>query len=125
MAYFVYGTLTNPQTASTVLDTFDFQGEATLQGLHRVDGEYPTLAPGGTVTGRLLETDETEALDRYEGIEHGLYIRVALPRTDGTEVETYVGHPGRLGVEDEWPGEGPFAERLHQYLERNDVVVER
>jgi hypothetical protein len=30
---------------------------ATLHGLHRVEGQYPTLAPGGSVAGRVLRTE--------------------------------------------------------------------
>lgn len=49
MEYFVYGTLTDSDTAASILDSFEYRGTATLQGLHRVDGEYPTLLPGGSV----------------------------------------------------------------------------
>lgn len=129
MDCFVYGTLTDRETASAVLDEFAYRGPATLEGLRRVDGAYPTLVPGGSVTGRILATDELAALDRYEGVDRGLYVRVTVPRTDGGTVETYVGHPGRLGVPDEWPdvetdtGEAgdEFEERVRASLDR--VVV--
>lgn len=124
MRFFVYGTLTDPDTAGSVLDSFTYEGTATLVGLRRVDGEYPTLVPGGSVEGTILATDEYEALDRYEGVERGLYVRVSVP-CGGEQVETYVGDPDRLGVADEWPGDGPFAERVQSYLDDNDVVVRR
>lgn len=68
MTFFVYGTLTDPETAASILSEFEYRGSATLDGLHRVEGEYPTLAPGGTVTGRMLVTEERDTLDRYEGV---------------------------------------------------------
>lgn len=79
MFVFVYGTLTEPERVSSVLETTRtdaadaFVGPATLEGLHRVDGRYPTLAPGGSVDGRLLTVDETALarLDRYEGVDRG------------------------------------------------------
>jgi len=130
MEYFVYGTLTDPAVASTVLDEFSYCGPATLEGLHRVDGAYPTLLPGGSTDGRLLVTDEVAALDRYEGVDRGLYVRVTVPCTDGGTVETYVGHPDRLDVPDECPDAAPeagrnpeasFEERVSEALE--GVVV--
>jgi len=39
-------------------------------------------------------------------------------------VATYVGHPEKLGVEAEWPGDGPFSERVRRYVADNDVVIE-
>ena len=45
MRIFVYGTLRDPDTATVVLDEFAHDGLATLRGLRRVDGTYPTLAP--------------------------------------------------------------------------------
>lgn len=125
MLCFVYGTLTERATAAQVLSAFSFRGAATLSGLHRVDGEYPTLVPGGDVEGRLLQTPELERLDSYEGVDQGLYVRVSVPCVgSGTEtVETYVGHPARLGVADNWPGDGSFDQRVRTYLAGNDVVV--
>ena len=73
MDVFVYGTLTDSGTAASVLSTVEYRGEARLSGLHRVDGEYPTLAPGGSVRGRILATDELDRLD--SGIEHGCALR--------------------------------------------------
>lgn len=51
MDIFVYGTLTDPEQAGRVLDSFEYAGDAVLSGLHRVEGTYPTLAPGGSVDG--------------------------------------------------------------------------
>ncbi len=73
MLVFVYGTLTDPERVASVVETFEFVGDATLVGLHRVDGRYPTLAPGGQTDGKLLETPEMDALDSYEGVARGLY----------------------------------------------------
>lgn len=128
---FVYGTLTDPARVAAVLGTAETadRGEATLHGLHRVDGEYPTLAPGGTVAGRLLAVDEAglDALDDYEGVDRGLYVRVSLPcRHPATESDiawTYVGDPNRLGAEANWPGDGPFDERVRAALAEADVRV--
>ena len=129
MEVFVYGTLTDETTARSVLDDFEYRGSAELLGLQRVDGQYSTLGPGDSTTGRLLWTPETDALDRYEGVDRGLYSRLTLPleqhgRT-GT-VEVYVGDPDVLGAPVEWPGEGRFDERARRYCETQDVrVVQR
>jgi len=122
---FVYGTLLDPQRARAVLPSFTDTGEAVLDGLHRVDGQYPTLAPGGRVDGRLLETDAIDALDRYEGVGRGLYVRVSVPLADGGTVETYVGDPAKLDVAVDWPGTGPFGERVRDYVAAESVVVRR
>jgi len=132
MNVFVYGTLTDPEQAGTVLDEFTYRGPAVLEGLHRVDGEYPTLAPGESVMGRLLSTDEISALDRYEGIHTDLYVRISVPIVAGgaegtgeaTETaEVYVGDPERLDADAEWPGEGSFGERVLRYTVDNDLRV--
>jgi gamma-glutamylaminecyclotransferase len=120
---FVYGTLTDPDTAAEVLPSFSYDGPATLHGLHRVDGAHPTLLPGGTVNGRILTTPAVETLDHYEGVGRGLYVRVTLPCDDGGTVETYVGDPARLGVDDGWSSDGPFADCVRSYLDDHDVRV--
>ena len=79
MRVFVYGTLTDPATASEVLDSFVYTGPAVLEGLHAVAGRHPTLAPGGRVGGRILRTREVATLDAYEGFDRGLYVRVGVP----------------------------------------------
>lgn len=135
---FVYGTLTDPERVDAVLGESDREvqyaddGPATLEGLHRVHGRYPTLAPGGSVDGRLLAVDEAglEALDRYEGVDRGLYARVPVPRSEehageGT-VWTYVGDPARLGADDvDWPDGESFADRVRAFVARNEIVVRR
>lgn len=116
MLVFVYGTLTDPDRVETVLGgprsasegsretppagtdettsaeatAHEFVGRATIDGLHRVDGEYPTLAPGGSVEGRLLEVtdDGLSAIDAYEGVDRGLYVRVGVPVADGETTVT-------------------------------------
>lgn len=129
MDCFAYGTLTDPDRAGSVLDGFEYRGEAVLDGLHRVEGRYPTLAPGGTTDGRILRTDDVAALDSYEGVDRGLYVRVAVPgggpSEDGGEVHVYVGDPARLDADAEWPGERPFQVRVERYVREADVEVRR
>ena len=132
MDVFVYGTLTEPDRVAEVLDSFVFVGPATLTGLRLVEGRYPTLAPGGETAGRLLRTDEMAALDEYEGVREGLYLRESVP-LDAPEghpsrAAVYVGDPDRLDADATWPGDSPnadggFAERVETYLEGADVRV--
>lgn len=127
MLVFAYGTLTDPERAASVVETFEFAGEATLVGLHRTDGRYPTLAPGGRTNGRLLETPDIDALDSYEGVERGLYSRITVPG-DGelTErVAVYVGDPDELDVAKpiSWPGEGSLESRIRRFVDNNNVRV--
>ena len=128
MLVFVYGTLTDPDVAGSVLDSFAYRGRATLAGLGRVDGTYPTLSPGGETPGRLLETDEVALLDRYEGIANGLYVRVSVPvrgvgnsNAGAERAETYVGDPDRLGAPATWSGDGRLPDRVRAYVRENDV----
>lgn len=131
MDVFVYGTLTEPAQVGRVVDSFSFLGSATLEGLHPVQGQYPTLAPGDRTGGRLLRTDEVGALDAFEGANRDLYIRVSVPLAGDVEgnptntAAVYVGDPDALGVTDpvEWPGDGSFADRVDQYLAVNGVRV--
>lgn len=128
MDVFVYGTLTEPAQVGRVVDSYSFVGGAVLRGLHPVEGRYPTLAPGDRVAGRLLRTAGVRALDRYEGVDDGLYVRVSVPKrsADGEPVAVYVGDPDRLGVGDEvtWPGSGSFRERVERYVRDRDVAIE-
>lgn len=131
MYVFVYGTLTDPERVDEVLETGTaaFAGAATLEGLHRVDGHYPTLAPGGLVEGRLLEVDDhaLRRLDRYEGVDSGLYIRVTVPfeSTDG-EAAVYVGEPSRLDLEDvDWPAGPTFESRVRRYVAETGPTLVR
>jgi gamma-glutamylcyclotransferase (GGCT)/AIG2-like uncharacterized protein YtfP len=130
MDVFVYGTLTDRDRTAAVLGPGGFSdlGPARLRGLRRVDGRYPTLAPGGRVDGRLLHTERLEALDRYEGVAAGLYTRVPVPVAgDEGRASVYVGDPDRLvpteGIE--WPGEGSFTGRVERYVRENSVTIER
>lgn len=118
MQVFVYGTLTDPDQVAEVVESFEFVGDAILSGLHRVAGRYPTLAPGGETDGRLLSTPDVGALDAYEGVDRGLYVRVSVPTTTGGDAELYVGDPERLDSRERipWPGDGPFGRRVEQFV---------
>lgn len=122
---FVYGTLTDASQVEALLDDWRFDGGAVLEGLHSVEGRYPTLAPGGTATGRLLVTPELDRLDAYEDVDRGLYVRVAVPMAEGDRAWLYVGVPGRLDAPAEWPGDGPFARRVRAYVNDASVRVRR
>lgn len=128
MLVFVYGTLTDPKRVADVVETFEFVGDATLVGLHRVDGRYSTLAPGGETEGRLLETPDIDALDSYEGVDRGLYNRVTVPSAEPSVdgIAVYVGDPTKLGVTEpvSWPGDGSFESRMSQFFDRQGVRVE-
>ncbi|WP_254536736.1 gamma-glutamylcyclotransferase family protein [Halomarina litorea] len=131
MDVFVYGTLTDPDRARSVVADASFAGDATLYGLRRVDGAYPTLVPpgdgadaAGAVEGRILRTADVGSLDVYEGVERGLYRRVTVPSPRGP-VALYVGDPARLDAPGEWPCDGSFEERVDRFLRENDVRVER
>ncbi|MFB6304472.1 MAG: gamma-glutamylcyclotransferase [Haloferacaceae archaeon] len=136
MDVFVYGTLTDRATVDSLLDSYAFLGGARVDGLHVAAGTYPTLLPGGEAAGRLLRTEDVATLDRYEGVDEGLYVRVSLPRTDGGTVETYVGDPAALDVDADdaggptdadaggpWPGDGPLDARVRAYVDAAGVVV--
>ncbi|WP_136717394.1 gamma-glutamylcyclotransferase family protein [Halorientalis salina] len=126
MDVFVYGTLADPEQADQFLYSFEYVGDVVLSGLHRVAGTYPTLAPGGSVEGRLLRTTDVEMLDRYEGVDRGLYVRVSVPlETDAADdcAAVYVGDPDPLGAPADWPGTGSFADRVRACLDANDVRV--
>ncbi|WP_408960110.1 gamma-glutamylcyclotransferase [Natrinema sp. 74] len=137
MLVFVYGTLTEPERVATVLgcdpaDAADvFVARATLEGLHRVEGRYPTLAPGGSVDGRLLAVDaaELDRLDDYEGVDDGLYVRVTIPVVSGApdvadrRCLTYVGDPDRLGADANWPAGESFRDCVREVVARAEVVV--
>lgn len=134
MDFFVYGTLTNPEQVAQTVDSYSFLGSAVLDGLHPVSGRYPTLAPGGSVGGRILRTDDVAALDRYEGVDRDLYVRVAVPwapdatlDTEGLDetVEVYVGDPDELDTDEpvSWPSSGSLTQRVERYLDRESVAV--
>ncbi|WP_129114425.1 gamma-glutamylcyclotransferase family protein [Halegenticoccus tardaugens] len=134
MDVFVYGTLTDPTRVAALVDSYVFVGPALLRGFHPVEGRYPTLAPGGEVAGRILRTEEIDAIDAYEGVDRGLYARVEIPWADGgapdegapDAVAAYVGDPERLGVAAsvEWPGSGPLAERVERHVADAGATVQ-
>ncbi|TQQ80711.1 gamma-glutamylcyclotransferase family protein [Halonotius roseus] len=130
---FVYGTLTDDAQVAALLDSYRFVGDAVCVGFKRVDGRYPTLVPGESVTGRLLETDEIDRLDRYEGVDRGLYHRVSVSLTSSltsslasssaslsaTTAEVYLAAPTAIGLgslDEYWPGEGSFLDRVDRQL---------
>ena len=127
---FVYGTLTDSARVEAVVGPADAAqlGPARLDGLHRVDGDYPTLAPGGSVEGCLLAIDDPalDAIDEYEGVDRGLYVRVPVsclhPDVDTDRVWTFVGEPSRMDADAEWPGAGPFESRVRDELVDCTVV---
>ncbi|AXR77099.1 gamma-glutamylcyclotransferase family protein [Natrarchaeobaculum sulfurireducens] len=131
MYVFVYGTLTDRERVDEVLepDTDAFAGEATLEGFHRVDGRYPTLAPGGHVVGRLLEVDDyaLRRLDRYESVDSGLYVRVTVPfDAERGEAAVYVGDPSRLGLEAvDWPAGPTLESQVRRYVAEAEPTLVR
>ena len=127
MDVFVYGTLTEPERVAEVADSFVFVGPATLDGLRLVEGRYPTLAPGGETAGRLLRTEALDALDAYEDVDGGLYVRETVPLDAPAEypdaAAVYVGDPDRLGADATWPGTGRFPDRVRSTLADRDVRI--
>jgi len=123
---FVYGTLTDDAQVAALLDSYRFVGDAVCVGFNRVDGRYPTLVPGESVSGRLLETSEIDRLDRYEGVDRGLYHRVSVSLASSlaaslsaTTAEVYLAAPNVIGLgslEEYWPGEGSFRARVDRHL---------
>jgi hypothetical protein len=63
----------------------------------------------------VLRTPELGALDAYEGVERGLYVRATVPGPDGPYA-VYVGDPERLDADATWPGEGSFDDRVARGL---------
>ena len=128
---FVYGTLTDDVQVDALLDSYRFVGEAVCVGLRRVDGRYPTLVPGESVTGRLLETSDIDRLDRYEGVDRGLYDRVSVSlvsslaaTVSATTASVYLAAPNDLGLgslDRYWPGEGSFRTRVDRHLPTTQI----
>jgi gamma-glutamylcyclotransferase (GGCT)/AIG2-like uncharacterized protein YtfP len=125
MDVFVYGTLCDPDRTRDLLGHADFGPDARLVGLGCETGRYPTVVPGRTTPGRILQLRKGDlpTLDAYEGVDRGLYVRVQVPRDDG-QVWTYVGDPDALDVDVSWPGDGTLKSRVERYLEANAVTVE-
>jgi gamma-glutamylcyclotransferase (GGCT)/AIG2-like uncharacterized protein YtfP len=122
---FVYGTLRDPERTRELLGHAAFGPDARLVGLGRASGRYPTLVPGGATDGRVLRLsgNDLAALDAYEGVDRGLYVRVRIPGDD-RDCWTYVGDPDALSVDVEWPGDGPLESRVQRYVAATDVRVE-
>ena len=128
---FVYGTLTDDAQVAALLDSYRVVGEAVCVGFKRVDGRYPTLVPGESVSGRLLETSEIDRLDRYEGVDRGLYHRVSVSLASSlaaslsaTTAEVYLAAPNVIGLgslEEYWPGEGSFRTRVDRHLPTTQI----
>jgi gamma-glutamylcyclotransferase (GGCT)/AIG2-like uncharacterized protein YtfP len=118
---FVYGTLTEPERVGEVLDSYVFVGPAVLDGLHAVHGEYPTLAPGGEVGGRLLRTPAVAALDAYERVDDGLYVRERVPfagDSNGAEPDA-----SDAGSGDQWDDATESGDRLADGATPDAVAV--
>ena len=127
MDVFAYGPLTEPAVVGRVLDSFVFVGAATLTGLRPVEGERPTLVPGGETAGRILRTDDLAPLDASERVGTGRAVRMAAPfvAPDGypATVSLYVRDPDRVGADATWPGAASFATRVKTYQTGCDVRV--
>ena len=67
MYVFVYGTLTDSDRVDELITQYTFEGKVVLEGLHRVKGIYPTLAPGGRVAGRLLRNPRDRSARSLRG----------------------------------------------------------
>lgn len=127
---FVYGTLTDPEQVSMLLDEYEFGPPAVCRGLTRVDGQYPTLVPGDQVPGRLLYTSALDRLDSYEGVDRGLYCRLSVPlvapgKSTETTVDIYVGNPTFLDMPNTpiWTGSEPFERQVAEYIDAGHVSV--
>lgn len=140
---FVYGTLTDRTRVAELLTEYTLGPTAVCDGLERVDAQYPTLGPGGQVTGRLLATTELDRLDDYEGVDRGLYCRLGIPvqteaasgigdrpRSDRStfdvdSAEVYIGNPSALGVAEQvdWPAAEGFRQSVAEYLKTHSVQI--
>lgn len=110
---FVYGTLRR-----------DDAEETKLADMRRDDTDpYPTIYPeiGRTVEGQIIEVDDWEALDRYEGRvpsdpEKSLYWRLST----ATGVQVYVGNP-RSPFALDWSHDLTYDE-AKDYMKRVEVI---
>jgi gamma-glutamylaminecyclotransferase len=91
MHLFVYGTLKDPHRMAAVVGPHVHMrvvGAGTVRGVLYDAGEYPALklsaSAGDVVRGQLLELDDAALprLDRYEGVDSGLYVRQACDVRD-------------------------------------------
>jgi gamma-glutamylcyclotransferase (GGCT)/AIG2-like uncharacterized protein YtfP len=101
MLLFAYGTLKDPRQLSVAVGfpvRCEVVGDAKISGVLYDVGEYPALRPGESpddlVPGVLLDVDDAalDALDTYEGVAEGLYIRerCAVRLDDGRRIEAWV-----------------------------------
>lgn len=102
MLLFAYGTLQVPQRVCEVVGrtiSCRVVGGGAVRGvLYDVRGAYPALRPSASandiVPGVLLELDEDvlPALDAYEGVAEGLYVRerCAVQLDDGTVEQAWI-----------------------------------
>ena len=94
---FVYGTLLSDGLAASVLDHATLLRTAQVPGsLYGTELGYPALVLGGAarVSGEIWRCPVPllRRLDEYEGVDEGLFRRVALS-IDGIACWTYVGGP--------------------------------
>jgi gamma-glutamylcyclotransferase (GGCT)/AIG2-like uncharacterized protein YtfP len=94
---FVYGTLRRGCRAHEKIADCDFVGVAHLNGtLYDIDGLHPALMLYGntSVAGEIFRcpADRLAGLDLYEGVDSGLFRRVAA-EIDGTPCWVYVAGP--------------------------------
>ena len=94
---FVYGTLRSGGSASRMLDHCKRIARTSVRGtLYDVDGRFPALMLYGScdVHGEIWRcpVELLATLDEYEGVERGMFRRVAV-RVDGLACWTYVAGP--------------------------------
>lgn len=105
---FVYGTLRSGALLSNVVGSaseWRYSGSATVTGDLYDAGEYPALVLGDEggrqIDGLLVAFGDPPAafaaLDRYEGVDTGLYVRrrCQARRPDGSELVVWVYEYGR------------------------------
>jgi gamma-glutamylcyclotransferase (GGCT)/AIG2-like uncharacterized protein YtfP len=97
---FTYGTLGSRGGAGALLDGCERVGDADVKGILYDTGDYPALLlteDGQPVEGEIWRcpADRLPALDRYEGVDDGLFRRIGV-RTGGVACWVYVAGP-KLG----------------------------
>lgn len=101
MLLFAYGTLKDPKQLGVALGfpvRCEVVGPGSVCGVLYDVGEYPALrsseSPDDLVPGLLLDLDNEalDALDAYEGVPEGLYVRerCAVRLDDGRSSEAWV-----------------------------------
>lgn len=93
---FVYGTLRDPRVAADLLAGCERVGEAHVNGTLYDLGAHPALMAYGTtrVAGEIWRCPNAvlSRLDRYEGVERGLFRRIGISAGD-IGCWTYVAGP--------------------------------